>query len=149
MQIRAGFKYFDTETSYFVGEKDGVKVYRNQNNIFFIVIPHTKGDLTLTYEGLDFSNTKLGRYDDIVQIVSAQYVEKWVKKNCPDRFDSIYTPRSEKSYIIKLPFSAEENMKLNRVLAHDNEGRSKIDIIKEAVEKWVNNKNREIDEKMK
>ena len=148
MPTRRKGKYIDAD-SHLVIEHDGVKVYRNHNNIFFMEIPHDKGDLDFEYEGLDFSKVTLARCDTILKKVKPKFVEKWVMKHCPESFDDLYDTKSDAPYRMLLPFSKVENRQLNRIMAHDDQERRRLEIIEEVVKTWLNEENKKLDEQIK
>ena len=147
MKSRRDGRYINTTSQYLVAEKDGIRIYRNNSNAFFMYIPHEKGDFDFSVEGVEISNVRLGRCDDITLKVPAAAVEKWVLKNCPDRYEQIY--KVDAGFQMLLPFTEENRQKLNRITAHDEQGRTKVQIVEEAVDKWLEEEIKRIDAQMK
>lgn len=149
MRSKRDGKYIDTNSQFFIVEKDGISLYRSHSNVFFLVIPHEKGDLNFTYEGLEFYRPMLARFDTLSVKVTAKYAENWVKKHCPEYLDRMYEPKTGKPFTMLLDLTMDESKKLNRIMAHDKKERKKLEIVKEVVSTWLEKETEKIDKKKK
>lgn len=149
MQGKRAGKFIDTQNHFLVVEKDGISLYRSNTNVFFLVIPHKKGDINFTYEGLDFYKPMLARFDTLTVKVTPKYAEEWVKKHCPECFDRMYEPKTGKPYTMLLDLTIEDSKKINRIMAHDKKERTRMALLKDTMRTWLDKENEKIDKVIK